>query len=253
MRAPWGVTLPAGVMNPILHDLCLQSETKGIPSDGKEHPSRCPTAPGVTVSMNIYHEFKAQGTNAVLHWPCKITGLTRLLACLLILAAYALPVQAAVPPPPGNRIQLTWTSLGSGTRYYVQTSTNLSTWAAATNTASTNVNLTYNANNMRAFRLWASNAPPQSASLVWNASVPATGVTGYYIHYGTATGNYTNRIDAGLASSTVVNNLQVGRTYYFVTTAYTASGMESGYSNEAVWRSQQSAQGALRLNIKALP
>ncbi len=171
----------------------------------------------------------------------------------MILAAFAAPVPAAAPLPPATRIQLTWTSLGSGTSYYVQTSTNLSTWTAATNTASTNVNLTYNGTTMRVFRLWASNAPPQSASLAWNASAPAAGVTGYYIHYGTATGNYTNRIDAGLASSAVVNSLRVGATYYFVTTAYTASGMESGYSNEAVWQSQRSAQGALRLNIRQLP
>lgn len=203
--------------------------------------------------MNLYHELKARSANAILRWPCKITGPTRLLGCLLILAAFAAPVQAAVGPPPSTRIQLTWTSLGSGTSYYVQTSTNLSTWTAATNTTATSVSLTYNVNNMRVFRLWASNAPPQSASLVWNTSVPATGVTGYYIYYGTATGNYTNRIDVGLASNAIVNNLRVGVAYYFVTTAYTASGMESGYSNEAVWQSQQSAQGALRLNIKQLP
>jgi hypothetical protein len=179
--------------------------------------------------------------------PSKIMGPMKLVAGVLMLGAFAAPVQAAVVPPPGTRVQLTWTSLGSGTRYYVQTSTNLLTWAAATNTAATNVSLSFNGNTLRAFRLWASNAPPQSVTLAWNASVPATGVTGYYIYYGRTTGNYTNRIDAGLASNGVVNNLLVGATYYFVTTAYTASGMESRYSNVAVW------QSPLRLKIQRLP
>jgi len=229
-----------------------QTGTKGFPSDGKEHPSRSQVAKEVTVIMNIYHSLTVQSPNAESHWPFKITGLTMFLGCLLILAAFAPPVQAVVVQP-GTKVLLTWTSLGSGTTYYVQTSTNLATWTTATNTPGTNVTLSYNVNNMRAFRLWASNAPPQSASLAWNASVPATGIAGYYIHYGTTSGNYTNRIDAGLASTSVVNNLLVGVTYYFVTTAYTALGMESGYSNETVWQNQLTPQTALQLNIKQLP
>ena len=202
--------------------------------------------------MNIYHELKGHSPDAILRWPFKITGLTVFLGCLLILAAFAAPVRAVVVVA-RHQVLLTWTSLGSGTRYYVQTSTNLATWTTATNTAGTNVSLSYNGNNMRAFRLWASNAPPQSASLAWNPSVPATGITGYYIYYGTTSGSYTNRIDAGLASTGVVNNLLVGVTYYFVTTAHTALGLESGYSNETTWQSQLTPQTALRLNIKQLP
>jgi len=184
--------------------------------------------------------------------PSRTMVLLGLLAGILILGACAAPVQAAGVPP-GNRILLSWSSLGLGTTYYVQTSTNLSTWTAATNTAATNVSLSYAGNSTRVFRLWASNAPPRSTTLAWNTSVPATGVTGYYIHYGTTTGNYTNRIDAGLSSSGTVPNLRVGVTYYFVMTAYTASGLESAYSNEAAWQSQQSSQSALRLNITPLP
>jgi hypothetical protein len=86
------------------------------------------------------------------------------------------------------------------------------------------------------FRLSASNAPPQSATLAWNPSIPSTDVAGYFIYYGGATGIYTNRVDLGLAMIGVVSNLVAGATYYFTTTVYTFAGLESDYSNEAVWQ-----------------
>lgn len=45
--------------------------------------------------MNIIHERRAQRSNAVLRWPFKITGLTKFLGGLLILAALSTTVQAA--------------------------------------------------------------------------------------------------------------------------------------------------------------
>jgi len=219
--------------------------TPGLKSDGKSDRIY-----GLFCGRDNPGKHRDHGVRVERRLPSKIVGPMKLLAGVLMLAAFAAQVQAAVILPPSTQVQLTWTSLGSGTRYYVQTSTNLTTWAAATNTAATNVSLSFNGSATRVFRLWASNAPPQSASLAWNTSVPANGVAGYYIHYGTTKGNYTNRINAGLASTGAVNNLLVGVTYYFVTTAYTALGMESAYSNEAVWQSQQSA---LRLNIQQLP
>jgi hypothetical protein len=162
-----------------------------------------------------------------------INRLMSLLAGVLTFAAFAAPVQAVIVLP-GTRVQLTWTSLGAGTSYYVQTSTNLVTWTSPTNTAATNVNLSY-VESMRGFRVWASNAPPQTATLSWNPSVPASSVAGYYLYYGSASGNYTNRIDVGLNTTGIANNLPAGGTFYFVTTAYNSAGVESGYSNEAVW------------------
>ena len=53
---------------------------------------------------------------------------------------------AAVVVPPvtvTNRMSLTWGLLGPGTQYYVQTSTNLLTWTAATNTTARNVSLAF--------------------------------------------------------------------------------------------------------------
>ena len=161
---------------------------------------------------------------------------------ILLLAALGAAGQwraaAAVAPPATNRVALTWGSLGSGTRYYVQTSTNLLTWTAATNTTATNVSLAFTAGQARMFRLSASNAPPQSATLAWDPSAPSTDVAGYFIYYGVSTRSYTNLVDVGLATNGVVSNLVAGTTYYFATTAYTSSGLESDYSNEAVWQGQ---------------
>ena len=150
-------------------------------------------------------------------------------------------------PPTTNQVVLSWGSLGSGTQYYVQTSTDLQTWSAATSTAGTNVSLALTGDMMRTFRLWASNAPPQSVTLAWDPSVPSTDVAGYSIFYGASTGNYTNQVDVGLATSGVVPNLAAGTTYYFAVAAYSASGMESDLSSEVVW------QSTLQLEIQRSP
>lgn len=69
------------------------------------------------------------------------------------------------------------------------------------------------------------------ASLAWNASSSTT-VTGYKVHYGTASGSYSTRVDVGNTLSATVPNLTSGTKYYFAVTAYNSAG-ESGYSNEA--------------------
>jgi hypothetical protein len=170
---------------------------------------------------------------------------------MLLLAALGalgqLRVAAVGVPPATSQVVLTWRALGSGTQYYVQTSTDLLTWTVATNTAATSVSLTRSEDNSRTFRVWASNAPPQSATLAWDPSVPSTNVAGYFIYYGVSPGNYTNQVDVGLGTNGVVSNLVAGTTYYFATTAYTSSGLQSDLSNEVVW------QCALQLGVQRLP
>ena len=144
---------------------------------------------------------------------------------------------AFVVPPATNRVVFTWGSLGQGTQYYVQTSTDLLTWTATTNTAATNVSLTLTGDKARTFRLWASNATPQSATLAWDPSAPSAKVAGYFIYYGVSPGSYTKVVDVGLGTNGVVSNLMAGTTYYFATTAYTTSGLQSALSNVAVWQS----------------
>jgi hypothetical protein len=172
---------------------------------------------------------------------------------ILILVALGASVSwrasAVVVPPLTDRVALTWGSLGSGTRYYVQTSTNLLTWTAATNTIATSVSLAFTAGQVRMFRLSVSNAPLQSVTLAWDPSIPATNVAGYTIYYGVGSRSYTNLVEVGLATTGVVSNLVAGTAYYFAVTAYDPTGLESDFSSEVVWQSRNSP----RLSIQRLP
>lgn len=76
---------------------------------------------------------------------------------------------------------------------------------------------------------------PAAVKLAWNAS-PDPSVIGYRIYYGAASGNYTNSITLGKTNSATISSLANGTTYYFATTAYTAVGAESSFSNEATYR-----------------
>jgi len=70
-----------------------------------------------------------------------------------------------------------------------------------------------------------------AATLTWNP-VTSTNLAGYNVHLGTASGVYGPPINVGKVTSYVVSNLALGNTYYFVVTAYNASGVESLPSNE---------------------
>ncbi len=72
----------------------------------------------------------------------------------------------------------------------------------------------------------------QSITLAWSGSA-STNVVGYHLYYGTASGIYWSRIDAGTNTTTTVAGLTNGITYYFVATAYGVLGDESPASNEA--------------------
>ncbi len=62
-----------------------------------------------------------------------------------------------------------------------------------------------------------------------------TDLAGYNIYYGTSAGDYQSsiRINSAGVASYVVENL-VPDTYYFASTAFNSSGIESSFSNEAV-------------------
>jgi hypothetical protein len=70
-----------------------------------------------------------------------------------------------------------------------------------------------------------------SLILNWNAS-SSPSVTGYNVYYGTNSGNYIYKLDAGDAMSLTISNLNCGVTYYFAATAYDGNGDESGFSPE---------------------
>lgn len=70
-------------------------------------------------------------------------------------------------------------------------------------------------------------------SLAWEAnSEPA--LAGYNIYYGTASGEYSHRIDVGNTTEYTVEDLKEGETYYFAATAYDRYGNESDYAGELV-------------------
>lgn len=67
--------------------------------------------------------------------------------------------------------------------------------------------------------------------LAWNANTNVD-VTGYRIHFGTASGSYTSNIVLGNVTSATVSGLAEGVNYHFVVCAFNAAGFESAFSNE---------------------
>ena len=76
------------------------------------------------------------------------------------------------------------------------------------------------------------------ANLAWDTistysdGTPMTNLGGYRIYSGTASKQYTNKVDVGNLTSYTLNSLTDGATYYFAITAYDTLGNESSYSNE---------------------
>jgi hypothetical protein len=74
-------------------------------------------------------------------------------------------------------------------------------------------------------------SPGQSVTLGWTASTD-TNVAGYDLYFGSASGDYTNEVSCGSATTATVSNLMPGATYYFAVTSYSLSGVESVFSGE---------------------
>jgi len=77
-------------------------------------------------------------------------------------------------------------------------------------------------------------APLTNVKLAWNRSAGPEAV-GYRIYYGIASGSYTNSVVVGNVTTFTISNLVNGVTYFFASTAYTASGIESPFSNETLF------------------
>jgi Fibronectin type III domain len=81
-------------------------------------------------------------------------------------------------------------------------------------------------------RAWAQAIPGFYDVLVaWDA-VPDSGVIGYRVHYGVASGIYEETLDVGNTTTATVKGLVGGLTYYIAVTAVGAGGLESEYSEE---------------------
>jgi hypothetical protein len=70
----------------------------------------------------------------------------------------------------------------------------------------------------------------QTVTLAWDANPVADNVTGYKVHFGTATGSYTTHVDVSNVTQWTTPVLQPA-TYFFVVTAYNATA-ESDFSAE---------------------
>lgn len=81
----------------------------------------------------------------------------------------------------------------------------------------------------------ASVATGPDVTLRWDASA-GPNLAGYKVNYGTASQTYTQHVDVGNVTTYGVMGLTPGILYFFAANSYNASGQESGFSNEVVFR-----------------
>jgi hypothetical protein len=72
---------------------------------------------------------------------------------------------------------------------------------------------------------------PTPVVLEWDPD-SGTGLAGYKLYVGKVSQTYETSYDAGLSTTYSLPNLTAGTTYFFVVTAYSTDGTESGFSNE---------------------
>jgi hypothetical protein len=77
-----------------------------------------------------------------------------------------------------------------------------------------------------------------NVTLAWNQTSNPI-VAGYDIYYGSASGVYTNVINAGNNTSVTISNLINGSTYYFAAATYSAAGAVSALSSEVAYTVSQ--------------
>jgi Putative Ig domain len=72
-----------------------------------------------------------------------------------------------------------------------------------------------------------------AVTLDWDRNADSV-TAGYYVYYGTASGNYSGTVDVGSSTTAVVNLNDPNATYYFAVQAYSATGERSPISAEIV-------------------
>ena len=83
----------------------------------------------------------------------------------------------------------------------------------------------------------SSNSPPdiQSVALGWNAS-PDPAANGYFLCWGYAADQCTNRLDVGNVTNTSITGLSLGISYWFNIVTYDGTGRESAPSNDITYQ-----------------
>ena len=80
----------------------------------------------------------------------------------------------------------------------------------------------------------------ESVTLAWDPNPDPT-IAGYRLYSGTGSRIYTQQLEVGNMTTTLVSNLADGRTYFFAVTAYNTAGAESIPSNEVSYTAPGSA------------
>ena len=81
------------------------------------------------------------------------------------------------------------------------------------------------------FLLTAGPSFGESVNLAWDHNSEPD-IAGYHVLLGVASGQYTQTIDAGPATTATIPDLAAGTNYFFAVTAYNTSGFESLPSSE---------------------
>jgi hypothetical protein len=77
---------------------------------------------------------------------------------------------------------------------------------------------------------------PGEITLEWNEN-PEENLGGYRLYSGFSSRNYSAMQEVGNRTTCTLTGLEPGTTYYFALTAYSRSGLESGFSDELVYES----------------
>ena len=117
--------------------------------------------------------------------------------------------------------------------------------AATTSNIRISVSDGYTTSTLPAFSITVNSAAPQtgSVSLSWTppvaradgSALAMSEIAGYTVRYGKSTGNYPNSqsVTGGWSTSTTINNLPVGTTYYMVVSTRDSDGREGAASSMA--------------------
>ena len=92
----------------------------------------------------------------------------------------------------------------------------------------------------------------EQVTLAWQAS-SGSGIAGYNIYYGLASGNYTSKVSVTGTTQTTITGLMEGRIYYFVVTAFTTTGLESLPSNQVSFQAPGAMLQMRRIHTPGLP
>ncbi len=82
--------------------------------------------------------------------------------------------------------------------------------------------------------MFSANAVSADIILVWGTKARSN-LAGYHVYYGTCSGVYTSRVDAGKVNSITISNLDEDQIYYFSVTAYDYQGVDGRFSEEVVY------------------